>query len=105
MASWKVRSLGRTNRLGEAVRGLGTGQGAETVARNQRKRQKQRLKRERDTREQECTDTHRTNLAQRNIGADGQGDGEKLRGNTEVYPSDLKSLLKNLGTRRTEKKI
>lgn len=96
--------MGRTDRLGEAVRGLGTGQDAETVARNQRKRRKRRLERERHTREQECTDTHQTNLAQRNIGTDGQGDGERLRGNTEVYPSYLKSLLKNLGTRRTEKK-
>lgn len=91
----KEQQRAKTNRLGEAARGLGTGQDAETLARNHRKK---------DTREQECTNTQWAKLMQRNIGTDGKGDKEKIRENTEIYPCYLKSLPKSLGIHRIEKR-
>lgn len=61
-----------------------------------------RNRRKKDTREQERTNTQWPKLTQRNIGTDGKGDKAKIRENTEIYPSYLKSLPKSLGTRRIE---
>lgn len=104
MARWRVRSLGRSSsregkvgwvklpevwepdrmlRLCLEIEGRNTSMGW------------------RKTRERECTNTHWTNLAQRNVGTDRRADGENLRGNAKIYPSDLKSLPKSLGRRRT----